>query len=102
MELNKMRPVHPGEILRQDYLVPLGMSANRLAIELRVPVTRISKILNQERAVTPDTALRLARHFGGNAQTWLNLQAAYDLKNLVQKNGHEIEKTIRPMDEAAI
>ena len=102
MELNKMRPVHPGEILRQDYLVPLGMSANRLAIELRVPVTRISKILNQERAVTPDTALRLARHFVGDAQTWLNLQAAYDLKNLVQKNGHEIEKTIRPMYEAAI
>ena len=102
MELNKMRPVHPGEILRQDYLVPLGMSANRLAIELRIPVTRISKILNQERAVTPDTALRLARYFGGDAQTWLNLQAAYDLKNLVQKNGHEIEKTIRPKDEAAI
>ena len=102
MELNKMRPVHPGEILRQDYLAPLGMSANRLAIELRIPVTRISKILNQERAVTPDTALRLARYFGGDAQTWLNLQAAYDLKILVQKNGHEIEKTIRPMDEAAI
>ena len=102
MELNKMRPVHPGEILRQDYLAPLGMSANRLAIELRVPVTRISKILNQERAVTPDTALRLARYFGGDAQTWLNLQAAYDLKTLVQKHGHEIEKTIRPMDEAAI
>jgi antitoxin HigA-1 len=101
MELNKMRPVHPGEILRQDYLVPLGMSANRLAIELRVPVTRISKILNQERAVTPDTALRLARYFGGDAQTWLNLQAAYDLKTLVQKYGHEIEQTIRPMDAAA-
>ena len=102
MELNKMRPVHPGEILRQDYLAPLGMSANRLAIELRVPVTRISKILNQERAVTPDTALRLARYFGGDAQTWLNLQAAYDLKTLVQKHGQEIEQTIRPMDEAAI
>ena len=102
MELNKMRPVHPGEILRQDYLVPLGMSANRLAIALRVPVTRISKILNQERAVTPDTALRLARYFGGDAQTWLNLQAAYDLKTLVQKHGQEIEQTIRPMDKAAI
>ena len=102
MALNKMRPVHLGEILRQDYLAPLGMSANRLAIELRVPVTRISKILNQERAVTPDTALRLAHNFGGDAQTWLNLQAAYDLKTLVQKHGHEIEQTIRPMDEAAI
>ena len=102
MEHNKMRPVHPGEILRQDYLVPLGMSANRLAIELRVPVTRISKILNQERAVTPDTALRLARYFGGDAETWLNLQAVYDLKTLVQKHGHEIEQTIRPLDEVAI
>jgi len=77
---NNMRAIHPSEILREEYVLPLELRANRLARDLRVPVTRISKILNEERAVTPDTALRLARYFGGDAQSWLNLQSAYDLK----------------------
>lgn len=98
---NNMRPIHPGEILREEYVLPLGLSANRLAIELRVPVTRISKILNEERAVSPDTALRLARYFGGDAQTWLNLQAAYDLKRAISEHGVDIENNIRPMSTAA-
>lgn len=98
---NNMRPIHPGEILREEYVLPLGLSANRLAIELRVPVTRISKILNEERAVSPDTALRLARYFGGDAQTWLNLQAAYDLKRAISEHGADIENNIRPMSTAA-
>lgn len=98
---NNMRPIHPGEILREEYVLPLGLSANRLAIELRVPVTRISKILNEERAVSPDTALRLARYFGGDAQTWLNLQAAYDLKKAISEHGADIENNIRPMSTAA-
>jgi addiction module HigA family antidote len=98
---NNMRPIHPGEILREEYVRPLGLSANRLAIELRVPVTRISKILNEERAVSPDTALRLARYFGGDAQTWLNLQAAYDLKKAISEHGADIENNIRPMSTAA-
>ena len=98
---NNMRPIHPGEILREEYVLPLGLSANRLAIELRVPVTRISKILNEERAVSPDTALRLARYFGGDAQTWLNLQAAYDLKRAISEHGADIENNIRPMTTAA-
>ncbi len=98
---NNMRPVHPGEILREEYMVPLELSANRLARDLRVPVTRISKILNEERSVTPDTALRLARYFGGDAQTWLNLQAAYDLKTTIKDHGKEIEQDVRPMDTAA-
>lgn len=94
---NKMRRIHPGEILREEYLIPLGLSANRLARDLRVPVTRISKILNEERSVTPDTALRLARYFGGDAQTWLNLQSAYDLKTTIEDHGKEIEQDVRPM-----
>jgi len=98
---NNMHPIHPGDILREEYVLPLGLSTNRLAIELRVPVTRISKILNEERAVSPDTALRLARYFGGDAQTWLNLQAAYDLKRAISEHGADIENNIRPMTTAA-
>jgi addiction module HigA family antidote len=97
MVKNHMRPIHPGEILREEYLLPLALSANRLARDLRVPVTRISKILNEERSVTPDTALRLALYFGGDAQTWLNLQSAYDLKTAMNEHGAEIEQDVRPM-----
>lgn len=77
---NGMRPIHPGEILREDFLIPLGMSANALATALRVPATRINDIVRERRAVTPDTALRLARYFGGDAQSWMNLQVAFDLR----------------------
>ena len=65
-----MRPIHPGEILREEYLQPLGMSANALAIALRVPAPRINDIVLERRAVTPDTALRLACYFGGDAESW--------------------------------
>lgn len=77
---NGMRPIHPGEILREDFLLPLGMSANALATALRVPAPRINDIVRERRGITPDTALRLARYFGGDAQSWLNLQLAYDLR----------------------
>lgn len=77
---NGMRAIHPGEILREDYLAPLGMSANALAKALHVTAARINEIVKEERGVTLDTALRLARYFGGDAQSWLNLQLAYDLK----------------------
>jgi addiction module HigA family antidote len=80
MVRNGMRPVHPGEILREDYLVPLGMSAIGLAKALNVPGARINEIVRARRAVTADTAMRLARYFGGDARSWLNLQAAYDLR----------------------
>ena len=75
-----MRPVHPGEILREDYLAPLGMTATALAKSLNVPAARINDIVRERRAVTADTAMRLARYFGGDARSWLNLQAAYDLR----------------------
>lgn len=77
---NNMRPVHPGEVLRKDYLEPINMSANALAVALRVPAPRINDVVREKRSVSPDTALRLAKFFGGDAQSWLNMQAAYDLK----------------------
>jgi addiction module HigA family antidote len=94
--INRMRPVHPGEILREDFLSPLEMSVNALAQALRVPATRLHEIVKERRAVTPDTALRLARYFGGDAQSWLNLQASYDLKVAERELGPAIESEVKP------
>ena len=77
---NAMRPVHPGEILREKYLVPLNMTANALSKKLGVTASRINEIVKEERGITPETALRLERCFGGDAQSWMNLQTMYDLK----------------------
>ncbi|WP_271273715.1 HigA family addiction module antitoxin [Aliamphritea hakodatensis] len=96
MVTNKLRPIHPGEILKEEYLVPLGMSANALAIALHVPATRINDIVRGKRAVTSDTALRLARYFGGDAQSWMNLQIAYDLKLAETAAGETIKRNVRP------
>lgn len=91
---NKMRPVHPGEILREDFLAPAGMSVNALAAAIRVPATRLHEIVNERRGVSADTAMRLARYFGGDAQSWLNLQSAYDLKTL--PTASKIEREVLP------
>ena len=80
--INRMRPVHPGEVLREDYLAPLGLSVNALSVALGVPATRIHEIVKERRAITADTAARLAKHFGGDATSWLVMQANYDLKTL--------------------
>ena len=96
---NRMRPIHPGEILREDYLVPLNMSVNALAIALRVPSTRLHEIVKECRSITPDTALRLARYFGTDAQSWLNLQMAYDLRLAQQTSLETIEREILPHDK---
>jgi addiction module HigA family antidote len=93
---NGMRPVHPGEILREDYLVPLGMSANALAKALNVPAPRINDIVRERRGVSADTAMRLARYFGGDARSWLSLQAAYDLRVAEIENAKRIEREIAP------
>ena len=77
---NGMRPVHPGEVLREDYLKPTGISAHALAKQLHVPASRINDIVLERRGISADTALRLCRFFGGDAQSWLNLQTAYDLR----------------------
>jgi addiction module HigA family antidote len=87
---------HPGEVLREEFLSPLGMSANALA--LRVPATRIGAIIREKepRAITADTALRLARYFGTSAQFWLNLQSAYELSRVEADHGSDIKRDIRP------
>jgi addiction module HigA family antidote len=93
---NGMRPVHPGEILREDYLVPLGLTSSALARALNVPTARINEIVREKRTVTADTALRLARYFGGDARSWLNLQTAYDLRVAEIQNAKRIEREIAP------
>jgi addiction module HigA family antidote len=92
---NKMRPIHPGEVLREEFLVPLGMSAHALAMELKVPAPRVNEIVRERRAVTPDTALRLARYFGTTPQFWLNLQTSYDLRVTERQVGSKIAKEVR-------
>jgi antitoxin HigA-1 len=93
---NGMRPIHPGEILREEYLAPLGMSVRALANALHVPPARMNDIVRERRGVTADTAMRLARHFGGDARSWLNLQAAYELRVAEIKNAKRIEREIVP------
>ena|SRR5690349_3525120 len=97
-------PVHPGEILREELMKPLGLSLNRLARELRVPPTRISEIVNERRAISADTALRLARYFGSTPQFWMNLQAAYDLdvetRRLARRIARESDPRPKPAEAA--
>ncbi len=89
-------PIHPGEILRADFMEPLGLSMNRLALDLRVPVTRIAEIVHERRGITPDTALRLARYFSTSAAFWLNLQSAYDLEVAHDELSRTIKREVRP------
>src|SRR3974390_2405145 len=102
---NGMRPVHPGEVLREDFLRPAGLSANALAKALHVPTPRINDIVRERRGITADTAMRLARYFGGDAQSWLNLQSVYDLRVAERANARRIEREIKPalqeMDESS-
>ncbi len=98
---NGMRPVHPGEILLEDYIKPMGVSVRAVAMALHVPYSRLSEIVKGERGVSADTALRLERYFGSEAQGWLNLQTAYELRLAEIENGKSIAKEIRPMKLAA-
>ncbi len=89
---------HPGEILRDEFMIPLGLSANALARALGVPPNRITAIIAKEspRAVTPDTALRLSRYFGTTPEVWLNLQVAYDLSAAIAQRGMDIDRLVHP------
>jgi antitoxin HigA-1 len=87
---------HPGEVLNEEFLKPLGMSVNALAIALRVPATRIGAIVKGERAVTADTALRLARFYGTSPEFWMNLQALHDLTKTRMESGEAIARDVRP------
>jgi addiction module HigA family antidote len=97
---NGMRPIHPGEILREDYLKQFDMSAHALSKALHVPPARVNDIVLERRGITPDTALRLARYFGGDAQSWLNLQQAYDLKIVERDVLPRIINEVQPMVHA--
>jgi addiction module HigA family antidote len=88
-------PIHPGEILSQEFLQPMGISINRLARDLYVPPNRISLIVNGERAITADTALRLGTYFGMSPELWLKLQADYDLRVTKRTRGEEIRRRVR-------
>lgn len=93
---NGMRPVHPGEILREEFLKPGGLTANALARALKVPAPRINDIVRERRGVSADTALRLARYFGGDARSWLNLQTAYDLRVAEIAIAKRVDREVQP------
>jgi len=94
----KLQPVHPGEILNEDFLKPLKLSMNRLALDLRVPVTRIAELVHRRRAVTPDTALRLARYFETSPAFWLNLQSKFDLDVAEDAILPRVRREVRPRE----
>ncbi len=97
---NGMRPVHPGEVLLEDYIKPLGMSVHALSKALHVPYSRLREIVDGKRGVSADTALRLERYFGSEAQGWLNLQTAYDLRVAEKAVAKQIKKDIEPLAAA--
>jgi addiction module HigA family antidote len=94
---NGMRPIHPGEILLEDYIKPIGVSVRAVSLALHVPYSRLSEIIKGARGVSADTALRLERYFGSEAQGWLNLQTAYDLRIAELFAGKAIAKAIKPL-----
>ena len=98
--LGKLPPIHPGEILREEFLIPFGLKASFLAMSLRVPAPRINDIVRERRAITPDTALRLSRYFGVSAEFWMNLQTAYDLRLARLQALDIIERDVLPHQAA--
>ena len=97
----KLKPVHPGEILGEDFMKPHNLRMNKLALNLRVPVTRIADIVAERRGITPDTALRLGRYFKTTPQFWLNLQTKYDLEIAEDERLAEIERDVHPLETVA-
>jgi len=94
----KLKPVHPGEILKEEFMVPLGLSMNKVAMDLRVPVTRIADIVNERRGITADTALRFARYFKNAATFWMNLQTRYDLEVAEGELADKVERDVQPLE----
>ena len=97
----KRKPLHPGEILSEDFMKPYRLSMNKLALDLRVPVTRIADIVAARRGISPDTALRLGRYFKTTPRFWLNLQTKYDLELAEDENLAKIERDVRPIEMTA-
>lgn len=100
MARQKPHPVHPGELLLEEFLVPLGLSQYRLARDTSVPPRRINEIVRGGRAITADTALRLARYFGTTERFWLNLQAHYDLEIAKERLGMRLEREVRALEHS--
>jgi addiction module HigA family antidote len=99
--VKKLKPVHPGEHLREDFLKPYRLSMNKLAIDLRVPVTRIADIVAERRGITSDTALRLARYFKTSPEFWMNMQVRYELDLAEDEQRSEIERDVKPFEATA-
>ena len=97
----KLRPGHPGEILRAEFMVPLGLSMNKMAMALRVPVTRIADIVNERRGITADTALRFARYFNNAPAFWMNLQTCYDLEVAEDEIAAQVVRDVQPLETVA-
>jgi len=97
----KLKPIHPGEQLREEFMKPHGLSMNKLALDLRVPVTRIAEIVNERRGITADTALRLARYFKTTPQFWMNMQLHYELQVAEDELAVRVEREVRPMEPAS-
>jgi len=94
----KLKPVHPGEILREQFMKPLGLSMNKLAMDLHVPVTRIAEIHHERRGITTDTAMRLARYFNTSAAFWINLQSHYELETAQDREAAKIARAVQPLE----
>ena len=97
----KIKPVHPGEILREEFMVPLRLSMNRMAMDLRVPVTRIADIVHERRGISADTALRFARYFKNAPVFWMNLQIRYDLEVAEDEIAVKVARDVRPLEVSA-
>jgi addiction module HigA family antidote len=93
---DRLPPIHPGEILREEFLSPLGMTSHELAMALRVPATRINDIVNEKRGITADTALRLSRYFGTTPRFWMNMQTSWELEVTDDRLGHSVEREVLP------
>jgi addiction module HigA family antidote len=102
MARKKLKPVHPGEILSEEFMTPLGLSMNKMALDLRVPVTRIADIVNKRRGITADTALRFARYFKNSPTFWMNLQTRYDLEVAEDEIAAKVQRDVQPLEEAAV
>jgi antitoxin HigA-1 len=97
----KLKPVHPGQILREEFMAPRGLSMNKIAMDLRVPVTRIAEICHERRGITTDTALRLARYFNTSAVFWINLQSRYELEIAEDTEGAKIARDVHPSESSS-
>jgi addiction module HigA family antidote len=93
---HRLPPIHPGEILREEFLAPLGISAHQLALALRVPATRINDIVNQKRGITAETALRLSRYFGTTPRFWMNMQSSWELELAEDELGQAVKREVLP------